>query len=102
MPTFWVLKNNETYTGVSVFFVDEGIDSGPILVQKKVKIGNRTQEELIKYTKRLGMDAIIEAIEMILKGEYELILNHNEDSTYFSFPTRKDVEEFKRIGKKFY
>ena len=25
MPTFWVLKNNETHTGVSVFFVDKGI-----------------------------------------------------------------------------
>ena len=35
MPTFWVLKNNEKYTGVSVFFVDKGIDSGPIIVQRK-------------------------------------------------------------------
>ena len=33
MPSFWVLKNQEKYTGVSVFFVDEGIDSGPIVVQ---------------------------------------------------------------------
>ena len=33
MPTFWVLKNNEPKTGVSVF-VDEGIDSGPIIVQR--------------------------------------------------------------------
>ena len=32
MPTFWVLKNNEKFTGVSVFFVDEGIDSGDIVV----------------------------------------------------------------------
>ena len=38
MPTFWVLKNNEKYTGVSVFFVDKGIDSGPIIVQKKLKL----------------------------------------------------------------
>tara|TARA_Y100001933_G_C18921541_1_gene531204 strand:- start:4 stop:585 length:582 start_codon:yes stop_codon:yes gene_type:complete len=29
MPSFWVLKNDEKFTGVSVFFVDEGIDSGP-------------------------------------------------------------------------
>lgn len=102
MPSFWVLKNNETYTGVSVFFVDEGIDSGPILVQKKVEIGNRTQEELIIHTKKLGMDAIIEAIEKIQKGGYELIPNPDEESTYFSFPTREDVKEFKRTGKKFY
>lgn len=102
MPSFWVLKNNEIHTGVSVFFVDEGIDSGPILVQKKVDIGNRTQEELIQYTKKLGMDAIIEAIQKIQNGTYELLPNPDAESTYFSFPTREDVMEFKRMGKKFY
>jgi len=35
MPSFWVLKNNENKTGVSVFFVDKGIDSGPIFSAKK-------------------------------------------------------------------
>lgn len=102
MPSFWVLKNNETHTGVSVFFVDEGIDSGPILIQKKVVIGNRSQEELIQHTKKLGMDAIIESIEKILKGGYELIPNPDEQSSYFSFPTREDVKEFINIGKRFY
>lgn len=47
IPIFWVLKNNEKNTGVSVFFVDEGIDSGPIIIQEKVEIGNQTQAQLI-------------------------------------------------------
>lgn len=102
MPTFWVLKNNEKYTGVSVFFVDEGIDSGPILVQKKVEIGKRTQEQLIRDTKKIGMDAITEAIELIQKGGYALIPNNPEEKTYFSFPTREDVKAFRKAGKKFY
>jgi methionyl-tRNA formyltransferase len=101
MPSFWVMKNNEKYTGVSVFFVDEGIDSGPILVQKKVEIGSRTQSELIKYTKKLGMEAILEAIEKINLGDYELIPNPANEMTYFSFPTREDVKEFLKIGKRF-
>ena len=33
MPTFWVLKNEEKYTGVSVFYVNKGIDTGPIIIQ---------------------------------------------------------------------
>ena len=45
------MKNNEKKTGVSVFFVDKGIDSGPIIVQTEVEIGNRTQKELIIHTK---------------------------------------------------
>lgn len=102
MPSFWVLKNNEKYTGVSVFFVDTGIDSGPILVQKRVEIGNRTQEQLIKHTKQIGMECIIESVDKIMKGNYELIPNPAEEMTYFTFPTKEDVKEFYKAGKRFF
>ena len=62
MPSFWVLKNKEKQTGVSVFFVDEGIDSGPILVQKKFNIENLSHWDLVRMTKFLGMEAILEGI----------------------------------------
>lgn len=103
MPSFWVLKNNEKETGVSVFFVDKGIDSGPILVQKRLDITkNMTQANLIKKSKKLGMDAILDAIDFIRLGTYQLIPNPNEEKTYFSFPTREDVKAFYKAGKKFY
>ncbi len=102
MPTFWTLKNNEKYTGVSVFFVDEGIDSGPILVQKKIEITENTLEDLIKKTKKRGMDAVIEAIDLINSGNYNLIENDATKKSYYSFPTRQQVKEFLQSGKKFY
>ena len=102
MPSFWVLKNNEKKTGVSVFFVDKGIDSGPILVQKEIHIGEMTQSELIRETKLLGMKAIIEAIQLIQDNRVKLIPNPDKDATYFSFPKREDIREFKRAGKRFY
>jgi methionyl-tRNA formyltransferase len=102
LPSFWVLKNSETETGVSVFFVDKGIDSGPILVQKKILINNISQSQLIKLSKRIGMDAIIEAIELIKNGNFKLLPNPEAEMTYFSFPTREDVKDFYRSGKKFY
>jgi methionyl-tRNA formyltransferase len=103
IPSFWVLKNNEKETGVSVFFVDKGIDSGPILVQKHISITEgMTQSQLIKIAKRIGMDAIIEAIQLIQRGNYTLIPNPEEEKSYYSFPTRQDVKEFYKAGKKFY
>jgi len=102
MPTFWVLKNEERYTGVSVFFVDLGIDSGPIIIQKKVLIGGKTQEELIIETKKIGMEAIAEAVDKIQNNTVELIENDDSKKTYFSFPTKQDVQEFKKKGKKFF
>ena len=103
MPSFWVLKNNEKETGVSVFFVDEGIDSGPILVQKRTSIDEgMTQAALIRKSKRLGMDAIVESIELIHSGDYELIANPESEKTYFTFPTREDVKAFYRAGKRLF
>lgn len=102
MPTFWVMKNNEKYTGISVFFVDEGIDSGPIIVQEKIEIGDLTQQSLIIKTKRIGMQLILNSIDLISNNQVVLIPNNTSEKSYYRFPTRKDVLEFKKIGKKFY
>lgn len=102
MPSFWVLKNQEDETGVSVFFVDEGIDSGPIIVQKRVSLEGMTQERLISETKQLGMDAIIESVDLINRDAVELIPNDDSDKTYFGFPTREDVKAFRAAGARFY
>lgn len=102
MPTFWVLKNGESETGISVFFVDEGIDSGPIIVQKKISTRGMSQEELIRLSKKLGMDAIAEAIDLIERDVVELIPNNDAEKSYYSFPTKEDVCEFRSIGGKFF
>lgn len=102
MPSFWVLKNREPVTGVSVFYVDEGIDSGPILVQKEIGIAGRSLEALIEYSKRVGMDAIVEAIEKIEKGDAATMPNDASQMTYFSFPTREDVKAFRAAGARFF
>ena len=102
MPTFWVLRNNERKTGVSVFFVDEGIDSGLIIVQKEIVVGNKTHKQLIQKTKRMGMEAIAESIDKINKGKLKLIPNDVNQMSYYSFPTRSDVLFFLRNKKKFF
>jgi methionyl-tRNA formyltransferase len=102
MPTFWALKNGEKETGVSVFLVDEGIDSGPIVVQKRVPIETDSLEELIRQTKVVGMDAVWEAVEKIRAGGTDTIPNPNDQQTYFSFPKRADVRAFRAAGKRLY
>jgi methionyl-tRNA formyltransferase len=89
MPSFWVLLHGERETGISVFLVDEGIDSGPILVQKRIAIDGFSQEEVIRQTKALGMAGILEAIELIQNWDYTLIPNNDSQSSYFKFPVRR-------------
>ena len=102
MPSFWVLRFGEDETGVSVFFVDEGIDSGPIIIQRKVPISGMSQQELIRKTKRIGMECVIEALIKIKEGNVETLPNEDEKQTYFGFPSREDVISFRRAGAKFF
>ena len=102
MPTFWALKNSEPEIGISVFLVDEGIDSGPIVVQKKIALERRVQSEVIRQTKSVGVDCIVLALEKIRSGETEYLENHDCDSSYFSFPTQADVKDFIASGAKFF
>jgi len=103
MPTFWVLKNDEKEMGVSVFFMDEGIDTGEILVQRAFPIEQKdTLENLIDKNKKIGMDTIVKSIELIQSGNYQTKKFPEGMGSYYSFPTRKDVKEFTRAGKKFW
>lgn len=101
-PSFWVLRNGEAETGVSVFMVDEGIDSGPILVQKRVAIQGMSQQDLIRHTKALGMEALLEAVQLIHQGGYTLQPNEDQAMTYYRFPTRQDVRAFRAQGARFF
>ena len=104
MPSFWVMRNNEKKTGVSVFFVDEGIDSGPIIIQKEVPLLNKTQSELIWELKYYGADAIVEACNLIAEcgKNTRTMINDDKKMTYYSRPTIDDVKAFRSIGKKFF
>ena len=37
-PQHWPIINGEKYTGITVHFIDEGVDTGDIIIQKKIPI----------------------------------------------------------------
>ena len=102
MPKFWAMLNGEIETAVSVFQVDDGIDSGPIYVQKPVSIEGLSLHEAIKASKKQGIMAIIEALHMISEGRGPEIPNDISKGTYYGFPSRLDVEKFQRAGGKLF
>ena len=48
------------------------------------------------------MECIVEAINKILTGDISTFPNEDNDMTYFGFPTRDDVREFRRVGARFF
>lgn len=92
LTPFWVLYKQEKETGVSIHFVEEGIDSGEIIVQKKFPISKKdTFNSIVKKNYELAPKAMIEAIDILAKGDYQLIPNQDELATYNTVPTFKEA-----------
>jgi len=103
MPSFWILYHNEPETATTVHIMDEKIDSGDIILQKKVPISkDETLDSLIKKTKLLTVDALLAAFDLFKKydGKPPTIPNLSEHATYFGFPQKNDIKVFKKSGRK--
>ena len=71
-----VLKNKEKITGATLHFVDEGKDTGPIILQKEVKIeNNETIDSLKEKVQKAEQSIIIKAIDLYSKGRIK-VQNH--------------------------
>ena len=68
-----VLKNKEKVTGATLHFVDEGADTGPIIMQKEVKIAeNETADSLKEKVQKAEQDIILKAINLFDKGKIKV------------------------------
>ena len=80
----WPIAMGKTHTGLTIFWPDDGLDEGPIMLQKTCPIGpDETLGDI--YFKKLfpmGVDAMMEGLDMVRAG---VIIKHDqrlEDGTY--------------------
>jgi methionyl-tRNA formyltransferase len=55
-------------TGVMVMQMDEGLDTGPVLMAEKVRIGRKTSGELAAELSRLGADLMVRSLSALERG----------------------------------
>lgn len=66
----WAIIEGDAMTGVTLHYVDEGIDTGNVILQRVIGIGEgETAAELFERCMRLGVEAWPEAFELV-KGGY--------------------------------
>jgi len=102
LTPFWVLFKSEKQTGVSIHFVDEGIDSGDIIIQKKFTIKNEDNfNSIVKKNYDLASIAIIEALKVLENGKFKRIPNDDKLATYNTTPSLTEALNYRlRIIKK--
>jgi methionyl-tRNA formyltransferase len=80
----WAVINGETRTGLTIFWADEGIDTGPILLQKEADIGPEDTMGSLYFNKLfpLGVEAMVEAVALVEQGQAPSIPQDHSQATY--------------------
>lgn len=82
-PIQWSVLDGEPETGVTIMQMNEGLDTGDMLLQKRIPIGPKdTGESMFDKLAILGSEMVVEALEAIEKGELTPVKQEEEKSTY--------------------
>ncbi len=96
LTPFWVIYNSEKETGVTIHFVEEGIDSGEILIQKRYKVEvDDNFNTLVNKNYAIASKAMIEAIELLETGFLDFMPNDDEKATYNTTPMFKEALNYR-------
>ena len=97
LTPFWVLYKREKETGVSIHFVEEGIDSGDIIVQRRFPVTKKdTFNSLVKKNYQIAGKAMLEAFDLLESGDYKLIPNDDKFATYNTTPNIKEACRYRK------
>lgn len=92
LTPFWVLFKGEKETGVSIHFVNEGIDSGDIIVQEKYHVlPSDNFNSLVKKNYEIAPNAMLRALDLLENGLDHFIPNNDNESTYNGIPRLRDA-----------
>ena len=80
----WAIIQGDTKTGLTIFWPDKGLDTGPILLQKDVEIGPDDTVTSLYFNRLfpLGVEAMIESVELVKQGEAPRIEQDHSQATY--------------------
>lgn len=79
-PIQWAVLNGDETTGITVMKTELGLDTGDILLQRSLSVGEDTAGELSERLAALGGECIAEALALLERGEAELTPQSGEVS----------------------
>jgi methionyl-tRNA formyltransferase len=90
-PVQWAVISGEIETGVSIMQLDEGMDTGPVLLERTVRIGpEETSGELLARLAPIGADALLETIRGLADGTAKPVAQDNAQASHAPMLTKAD------------
>lgn len=92
-PIHEAIKQGETETGVTIMYMEKGMDSGDILAQRKIPITDEDNAgTMFEKLSLLGRDLLLEVIPKLVNGEIEPI-KQDETKVTFAYNVTKEEEK---------
>src|SRR5262245_14189780 len=90
----WPIINGETRTGLTIFWPDNGLDTGPILLQKEVPIRDEDTLGSLYFDRLypLGVAALLQAVDLVRAGTAPKIAQDESQATYEGWCRREHVQ----------
>ena len=93
-PINWVLINGENKTGVTTFFINEKIDQGDIILQKKINLDqNITAGQLHNLMIHNGIEIVNKTINLIDENDVQLIYQSKKDEFKAAPKLNKELQK---------
>jgi len=80
----WPIILGEKETGLSIFWPDNGLDTGPVLLQKKTPISDTDTLGTVYFDRLfpMGVDAMLESVDLVKAGKAPRIAQDQSLATY--------------------
>lgn len=80
----WPIIKGDTRTGLTIFRPSDGLDEGPIILQKTVEIGPDDTLGSVYFNRLfpLGVGALLEAADLVIAGRHQENMQREELATY--------------------
>ena len=90
----WPIAMGATRTGLTIFWPDDGLDEGPILMQKECDIGPDETLGDIYFNKLypMGVDAMIESLDLVKAGSAPKQVQNLDEGSYESWFGKAQAE----------
>jgi methionyl-tRNA formyltransferase len=101
MPSFWMLAHDEDEAGVSIFFVNHDIDGGDLCGQRVFAIeSGDTLDTFLRRSKAIAADLLLDVLGSLENGGVTRTPLDVSNGSYYSWPDRPAVKEFRAAGRR--
>lgn len=89
-PIQWAVLNGEKTTGITTMFMNEGMDTGDMLLKEEVEIGaEETTGEVWDKLAKVGAKLLVQTLEQVEAGTITRTVQKDEEASYAPMLTKE-------------